>query len=307
MSDNNTTNALLLGGAAIGAAIGGLLYRNHQQHIEEDKLVEEEIVEKTLPQEKIIVTPLPTSQMESLKVSEGKTVGVQKESIKSSILQSELTPAAVITEKNVVATQVKELEPVVQEVAHPILMEEIQPVVHRDIKKTEVHQVTQPIYEEYTAPTVEINRELEAEIRPVLVEDRTMYKGEFERGLEKDSYSRDAVKKERIVNDAIVEENITKEIVEIVQPVIHRDTVEPTWIKVNAPVYEKIVEQPTLIHEIRQPIIMSHGEVEAKLRLVHKDVVNAAPAVLEKTTTTTVVEEKVLGKAPISETPIAGK
>jgi hypothetical protein len=267
MSDNNTTSALLLGGAAIGAAIGGLLYRNHQQHVEEDKIVEETIVEKTLPQEKIIVTPL-TSKMDSLKVEEGeKVVGIQKENIKTSILESELNPSVVLTEKKLVASQIKELEPVVQEVAHPIQMEEIQPVVHRDIKKTEVHQVTQPIFEEYTAPTVEINRELEAEIRPVLIEDRTMYKGEFERGLEKDSYSRDAVKKERIVNDAIVEENITKEIVEIVQPVIHRDTVEPTWIKVNAPVYEKIIEQPTLIHEIRAPIVMSHGEVEAKLKL----------------------------------------
>lgn len=68
-------------------------------------------------------------------------------------------------------------------------------------------------------------------------------------------------KKTQRVLAPIVEEVIKTDIIEVIQPVIHRDTVAATVIHTQQPIFEQIREQPVLIHETRSPLILTHGEV----------------------------------------------
>jgi len=96
------------------------------------------------------------------------------------------------------------------------------------------------------------------------------------------------IKKQPIVQDQVKLNELTE-----IQPVIHRETIEPTIVKTTAPVYEKVVEKPTIVHEMRAPLVMSHKQVEERF---HPNKIE----VIEK-------KEVQIGKAPISEAPILGK
>jgi len=293
---NDNTNALLLGGAALGAMVGGFLYkRAHEHDVVEDKVKLVDTPNKTVTLEREIDL---TDEVSKVKLTEKE--------LKAAVLTSEMNPiVTTASSQGVVASAHEELPAVLHEVAHPVMSEEIQPVVHRDIKQTEVHQVVQPIYEEYTAPLKEVEKEIAAEVRPTLYEDTTAYQSEFDRNLEQNTFAREATKRETIVKPAIIEENIQKEIIEIVQPVVHRDTIEPTLIHTSAPVYETIVERPVLVHEVRKPIIMTHEQVEKQIHLQQKRPVEK---VVEVETVTTVTEKVIpksaVGKAPLAEAPI---
>jgi len=170
-------------------------------------------------------------------------------------------PTVVHTETEPVLKKIKERQPVVQEVIHPVELEEVQPVIYREVRKVEVHQVTQPIYEEHTAPVKEFNRELVAEHRPTLYADNTEYTKEFESGLPSDSQKFEATRRTQKVLAPIIEEVVKTDIIEVIQPVIHRDTVAATVIHTSQPIFEKVREQPTVVHETRSPLILTHDEV----------------------------------------------
>jgi len=52
----------------------------------------------------------------------------------------------------------------------------------------------------------------------------------------------------------ILEEHISKKIVEEVQPVLYKETINPTLIEETQPVYEKIIEAPVMFEETRPTV-----------------------------------------------------
>jgi hypothetical protein len=59
---------------------------------------------------------------------------------------------------------------VVQERIHPVMKEEIQPVIYREREQLDVRQVTQMMHETQIQPTLVQQRELAAEVRAPIVE-----------------------------------------------------------------------------------------------------------------------------------------
>jgi len=260
-----------MGGAAIGAVALGYLLNKKATEVEEEKTIREE---KRVNLEKDITLEQTVIQ-ERAPVLETRT---------------EMAPGAILT-KAEGTTTIQEVAPVLHEVVHPVELEEVQPIIHRDIRQTEVHQVTQPILDSYVAPTQELSRELVPEVKPTLKEDTKSFEREYQSGLEKDSLLIDATKYETVLKPALIDEVVKKDIIEIIQPVVHRDTVAPTVIHTSAPVFEKYIEQPVLVRETLAPVIMSHEEVESKLRSFNK---------------VEIVDTKESGRLPIiTEAPIA--
>jgi len=162
----------------------------------------------------------------------------------------------------------------VKEVVKPTTVEEIQPVVHRQIETTEIHQVTQPIYERNVLPTQVQDRVLPATVKP------DVYIGQPAQPMPAQASSRvvESASRSTVVKPAIVEETIRPHIIEEIQPVVFRETVAPTVVREVQPINERIIQQPVVIQETRQPI-SSMGSSG------FTPVTNAAPQVSSNETT----------------------
>jgi len=125
------------------------------------------------------------------------------------------------------------------------LVEEIQPIIEVEKFKTEVHQVTQPLFDK--------------EIRPVNMERRTLNTEVLpevnlpSRGIsmpnEQSSVRYLDTTSVMVEKPAQFYEVENRQIIEEIQPVIYKETVVPTVIQETKPVYQKIVEGPTYIQE----------------------------------------------------------
>jgi len=192
------------------------------------------------------VKDTPTAHLEAtasatIKTTTSTELEVKKES-KLSVLETEAEE------------KTKKREAVIQEVHHPIQVEEIQPVVHRDRIRKEVHQVIQPYHEEVIKAPKIIEREALPEHRAAEYKPTDNYKHEFEEGFKGVASIQEYEDTQNVViyNEPIIEEVIKKEIINVIQPVIHREIVEPTIIKTKQPIYEELHEQPILFHEERE-------------------------------------------------------
>jgi len=144
----------------------------------------------------------------------------------------------------------------VKEVVKPIQVEEIQPVVHRQIETTEIHQVKQPIYERNVLPTQVQDRVLPTTVKPDVV-----FGGRPPAMIEEPSTRVvENVQASTITKPAIVEETFRPHIVEEIQPVVFRETVAPSVVREVQPINERIIQQPVVIQETRQPIYQGAGQ-----------------------------------------------
>jgi len=144
-------------------------------------------------------------------------------------------------------------EAILQETIKPVETIEVQPVIHRQREQMELHQINENINQTEVLPTVYRDKELPAQFVGEFREDD---KKVTEKYLEANSELRntmdvDVVKRIRIVKEPIVEEHVHKTIVEVVQPIIHKETFAPVIIRETLPLYEKVVEAPTLSIEER--------------------------------------------------------
>lgn len=150
---------------------------------------------------------------------------------------------------------VKEERPaVVKERIFQMEEECIQPVIHREVEKREIHEILQPIHErQVLAPTFE-EKELQAEFRPIIG-------GYAPRQAATIAPSVEYATKERtqIVRPPIIEETIRRTIIEEFQPVIHREVVKPHIIRQTQNIYEKILEPEVILKETR-PMIEGSGQ-----------------------------------------------
>jgi len=147
------------------------------------------------------------------------------------------------------ASQVIERPAVVHERIRREEVEEIQPVIHREHERVEVHQITQPLYEGQIQPPQIVTGQLPSEVRETVT--RGVY---VPPALPKGTREFEGVHRVAIEKPPIIMETEKKRIIEEVQPVLYKEVVQPAIIQETRPIYEKIIEAPTIVRETRQPV-----------------------------------------------------
>jgi len=144
-------------------------------------------------------------------------------------------------------------EAVLQETLKPMERIEIQPVIHRQREQMEVHQINENISQTEVLPTVYKEKELPARyVGEFIEDDQAVTEKYLEANAEiKSTMEVEGVRRIRIVKEPVVEEHVHKTIVEVVQPIIHKETFAPVVIKETLPLYEKVIEAPTMSMEER--------------------------------------------------------
>lgn len=135
---------------------------------------------------------------------------------------------------------------VVQESIHPSEETLIQPVIHREREQLDVRQVTELRRATETQPVTEERRELPAERRETINQ-----RGIIEENVIQPSRTVDDVVRTERVLEPIIEETITRRVVEEVQPVLKKDVYVPSVVKTTLPIYEKVVEPARVFKEER--------------------------------------------------------
>jgi len=135
---------------------------------------------------------------------------------------------------------------VVYETVHKEELEEIQPVIHREHDRTEVHQITQPIMEGVFQSTVIQEKELAAEFRaPVQLGSLYISPATPQGSCTVQEFHKIVEK------SPIIMETERKKVIEEIQPVVYKDVLQPTLIRETRQIYERIVEAPVIIQETR--------------------------------------------------------
>jgi len=150
---------------------------------------------------------------------------------------------------------------VIREVIHPSEKHEVNPIIYREREQTEIRQVEQPIYESFRKPIVFTEKALPAENRPTIQPQASDFDLKYREGLDKYKSSLEyaPVETETITKAPVIIETIRKQVREEIQPVIFREIYQPHVIKETRPIYEKIIEAPTLFRVSNQPL--QKGEI----------------------------------------------
>jgi len=147
----------------------------------------------------------------------------------------------------------KERPTIIRENVLPTEKIEIQPVIHREREQLEVHEVYQPFHERDIAPTILKHETLPAQVRPEWRESDLNFQEKYKAATTK--YSSEVhnqpIQREVINRAPIVEEHISKKIIEEVQPVLYRETVKPVFVEETQPIYERVVDAPVMFEETR--------------------------------------------------------
>lgn len=138
----------------------------------------------------------------------------------------------------------------VQENVHHKEELHVQDVLTRDVEKTEVHQITQPIHETAALPTQHHEKVLEAK----------HIEKNYDRGVAPMAVpsAHTSVDKTTVAVEhaPVVQERVHKKIIEEVQPLVSRDVIQTHHVDVKQPIHEHIVEAPVVIQHTA-PVIES--------------------------------------------------
>eukprot|EP01112_Ceratiomyxa_fruticulosa_P022744 TRINITY_DN843_c0_g1_i3.p1 TRINITY_DN843_c0_g1~~TRINITY_DN843_c0_g1_i3.p1 ORF type:complete len:244 (+),score=73.77 TRINITY_DN843_c0_g1_i3:327-1058(+) len=135
----------------------------------------------------------------------------------------------------------------IKEVVKPIETEEVQPIIHRDIYTTEVHQTKQPVYQKEVLPTkVEEKILPEQNLREV---NKGATTAKFTMDNERSSKYVEDTTHTTVVKPAIIQEVVHPQVITEVQPIIYKEVIAPKVIKEEQHIHEKIVERPVIITE----------------------------------------------------------
>jgi len=151
------------------------------------------------------------------------------------------------TENIIVQPEQYEYPTVVKETILPSERIEVQPIIHRDIEQTEIHEVTQPMHERDIAPTHLVFSTLPGERLPdVRLGEMPVMPQPVQPSVVVIETTR-----EQVERPPIIEETIHKVVIEEVQPVLYKEVVRPVVVEQVQPIYEKIVESPIVVTEQR--------------------------------------------------------
>jgi len=137
-------------------------------------------------------------------------------------------------------TVVQEKAAVIHERIRKEEVEEIQPIIHREHERLEVHQILQPMVEQIVQPTVIQERSLAAETRPLI--NRGGYAGSATL-----QGSTDVQNFHKVVEKApILIDSERRKVLEEIQPVLYKEILQPTIIRETKDIYEKVIEAPLI-------------------------------------------------------------
>jgi len=143
-----------------------------------------------------------------------------------------------------------EKAPIIEETSHHREVEVVQPVVHREREQQEVHQVVENIFEREVRPTTLMERELPAVYKADVVKAKIDEAKLYSVTDLKPAVIVAPVETERVVKEPIVIETLKKKVIEVVQPVIHRETFETNVTYSTQPIFEKVIEEPVVVREV---------------------------------------------------------
>jgi len=223
--------------------------------IEKMQIIEE--IQPVIYKETIVPTVIQETKPIYQKVVEG-TVFTQetlaaKEVANRSVIHEAYVPSNVVVapvrESVMLPTQFVEKPTAVHEEIRRETIEEITPVVNVEKIKTEVHQITAPLFDKEIKPVLYEKKTLATEILP-----EVMIEGRGVRAVEDYSTTRYLDTKTTFVEKAaIINEVERTQIIEEIQPVVYKETIVPTVIRETKPVYQKIVEGTVYTHQTLAP------------------------------------------------------
>eukprot|EP01114_Cavostelium_apophysatum_P018695 TRINITY_DN5850_c0_g1_i1.p1 TRINITY_DN5850_c0_g1~~TRINITY_DN5850_c0_g1_i1.p1 ORF type:complete len:217 (-),score=57.30 TRINITY_DN5850_c0_g1_i1:66-716(-) len=118
--------------------------------------------------------------------------------------------------------------------------EEIQPIINIEKQKTEIHQVTQPLFDKEVRPVNLMQQTLAPETLPEIhLQGRGIAAAADVSTVNVTEAAGVVVEK-----PAIVREVEKLRIIEEIQPVLYKETIVPTVIQETKPIYQKIIEGP---------------------------------------------------------------
>jgi len=129
-----------------------------------------------------------------------------------------------------------------------------QDVVTRDIEQTQVQQVTQPIHEtqlnptqrhEQMLPQVNLQQNNDRGVAPMQAPATQRLETEKQTTLQEHA--------------PIIQERVHQNVVQEVQPVVHRDVIQPHEVLVKQPVHEHIIEQSKVTQTTLPPVASVSG------------------------------------------------
>jgi len=161
------------------------------------------------------------------------------ESRSSATTSSTALPTTVIQDPAVVKETIRERE-----------LEEVQPILHREVEQPIIKKVTAPMSETRNIAEEQIYVRAAPEFREIsagglLPEQQALL---AQRELPE---SQRFVTRENVVLPTKVQEVVKEKIIEEVQPVIYREVNVPRTIHVEKDIYEKQVLPPRVVHEVR--------------------------------------------------------
>jgi len=156
----------------------------------------------------------------------------------------------------VVTMETLEKPTITHETIFPSEKIEVQPIVHREREQLEYHEVIQPLHEKDVVPTVVKYATLPNQVKPDVRESDAQFQTKYQELASRyhAEVSTQPVAREFINKAPIVEERISRRIVEEIQPVLYKETIAPVLIEETQPIYERVIEAPTITEEIRQPL-----------------------------------------------------
>jgi len=155
-------------------------------------------------------------------------------------------------------TQFVEKPVAIHEEIRKELVEEIQPVVNIEKLATEVHQVTQPLFDKEVRPVQIEQRMLDREVlSEVYVEGRGV------RAVEDMSTTRYLNTHTVVIEKPTQFVEIEKtQVIEEIQPIIYKETIVPTVIQETKPMFQRVVEGAVYIQETLAPQSVSEWKAQ---------------------------------------------
>eukprot|EP00026_Physarum_polycephalum_P012891 Phypoly_transcript_13238.p1 GENE.Phypoly_transcript_13238~~Phypoly_transcript_13238.p1 ORF type:complete len:343 (+),score=63.75 Phypoly_transcript_13238:94-1029(+) len=139
--------------------------------------------------------------------------------------------------------------PIIHEYVVPEYTKIVQPVIHKEIVKTEVRQITQPIYEEVTRAVRIHENELSHDVKENLAKESIPFDEILKRNESAEpkiftNYAPAITKK--VILQPIIYENVITEVIEEIQPIIHRTVHETHIIKKKEIIHEQALPKTSV-------------------------------------------------------------
>jgi hypothetical protein len=134
-------------------------------------------------------------------------------------------------------------------------VEEIQPIINVEKFKIEIIQKKQPLLDKEVRPVFVEQRTLASQILPEVVMRTVQAPMTREVSTVRELNTESVI----VEKAAIINEVEKRQVIEEIQPIIYKETIVPTLIRETKPVYQKVVEATTYVHQTLPPMAFNQS------------------------------------------------